>query len=133
MHELMFQAGVKHYYRILAGKFGGELNLALWRIDQPTKLKIRQYLICVYTYVRIIYVYGIDTILGRPDHPPARHIIPTASAKFNARKIFRLYYYNINIVLTLQGIYCKRNERADYIAMPFKYFNKSTTLFIIYI
>ena len=28
-------------YRI-AGKFGGELNLALWRIDQPTaKLKIR--------------------------------------------------------------------------------------------
>ena len=41
-------------YRI-AGKFGGELNLALWRIDQPTaKLKIRQYLIRVYTYVRKI-------------------------------------------------------------------------------
>ena len=38
-------------YRI-AGKFGGELNLALWRIDQPTaKLKIRQYL---YKYVRKI-------------------------------------------------------------------------------
>ena len=34
-------------YRI-AGKFGGELNLALWRIDQPTaKIKIRQYLIRV--------------------------------------------------------------------------------------
>ena len=42
------------YYRI-AGKFGGELNLALWRIDQLTaKLKIRQYLIRVYTYVRKI-------------------------------------------------------------------------------
>ena len=37
-----------HIYRI-AGKFGGELNLALWRIDQPTaKLKIHQYLIRVY-------------------------------------------------------------------------------------
>ena len=59
-------------YRI-AGKFGGELNLALWRIDQPTaKLKIRQYLIRVYTYVRI-YVYGIDIYFGRPDRPPARH------------------------------------------------------------
>ena len=47
-----------HYttYRI-AGKFGGELNLALWRIDQPTaKLKIRQYLIRVYTYV---YTYTV--------------------------------------------------------------------------
>ena len=35
---------MKGIYRI-AGKFGGELNLAHWRIDQS---KIRQYLIHVY-------------------------------------------------------------------------------------
>ena len=51
-------------YRI-AGKFGGELNLALWRIDIPTaKLKIRQYLIC--TYIRI----------HRPAGPPMREAQP---------------------------------------------------------
>ncbi len=39
--------------------------------DRPTdrQIKIRQYLIRVYTYVRIYTVY----ILGRPDRPPARH------------------------------------------------------------
>ena len=57
----------KEHYRI-AGKFGGELNLALWRIDQPTaKLKIRQYLIRIYTYVRKILSSMVKLIMGVVD------------------------------------------------------------------
>ena len=69
-----------YIYRI-AGKFGGELNLALWRIDQPTaKLKIRQYLIRVYTCT---YVRKINNGCGRS----------RASARARAHCRSQLFFY----------------------------------------
>ena len=75
------------FYYCIAGKFGGELNLAVWRSALATvKLKFRQYFLLAYVHMAIPY---------RAAKFKSANIFAMAmlgpTAKFNSRQYFRLY------------------------------------------